>query len=232
MTKIAIEAKHVKNQPTSRARDQDQKQARKQTLMDAGWTLFMQHGQMPSVAQVVQAAGLAKGTFYIYFNTKEELFLELMNDAMGEFFLVLEDTVQRKDIDVTGYVDVFVSKFHKDHKLIKLGSLLAGVLEQNSEEEAVKKFKLMLIQRLKDAGELIHKRFPVLDEKRATRLILRGYSVLLGVAQIIPSSPAQARLMEDPALELLVLDFQEEARAILTALWTSAFITLPIPNVP
>ncbi len=212
----------MKCAPITRARDRDQKQARKKSLMDAGWTLFLQHGQMPSVSQVVQSAGLAKGTFYIYFNTKEELFLELMNDGLNEFFDVLRDTATRQEYTFDAYVNLFVSRFHKDHMLIKLGPLLAGVLEQNSEEEAVKKFKLGLVQRLAEASKLLHPRFPVIGEKQAARMILRSYAVLLGVAQIIPSSPTQQKLMEDPALEVLALDFEEEARAILRALWGSA----------
>lgn len=213
--------------PTIRARDGDQKLARKQTLMDAGWQLFLVHGQMPSVSQVVQAAGLAKGTFYIYFKTKEELFLELMSGALSEFFQELNESLSQTDIDLERYVDLFARKFHKDHMLIKLGALMAGVLEQNTEEDAVKKFKMNLVCQLKNAAHTLHQRFPVIEEKLAARMILRSYAVLLGVAQLIPSTPIQTRLMEDPALEVLALDYSEEAKAILRALWASALLITP-----
>lgn len=217
----------MRSSPIIRARDGDQKLARKQTLMDAGWQLFLESGQMPSVSQVVQAAGLAKGTFYIYFKTKEELFLELMSGALSEFFQELNQSLSQKEIDLEGYVDLFVRKFHKDHMLIKLGALMAGVLEQNTEEEAVKKFKMNLVCQLTNAAKLLHERFPVIDEKQAARMILRSYSVLLGVAQLIPSTPIQSRLLEDPALEVLALDFAEESKAILRALWASALLLSP-----
>lgn len=213
--------------PTIRARDGDQKLARKQTLMDAGWRLFLEQGQMPSVSQVVQAAGLAKGTFYIYFKTKEELFLELMAGALKEFFEELNESLTQKEIDLERYVDLFARKFHKDHMLIKLGALTAGVLEQNTEEEAVKKFKMNLVCQLQKAARLLHERFLVIDEKQAARMILRSYAVLLGVAQLIPSSPTQTRMMQDPALEILALDFSEEAKAILRSLWASALLMSP-----
>jgi len=68
-----------------RARDAEQKLLRKQSLLNAGWELFLAgDGQLPSVAQILARAGLAKGTFYIYFKTKEELFLELVTEAMDE----------------------------------------------------------------------------------------------------------------------------------------------------
>ncbi len=213
--------------PTIRARDGDQKLARKQTLMDAGWQLFLEQGQMPSVSQVVQAAGLAKGTFYIYFKTKEELFLELMAGALSEFFEELNDSLSQKEIDLESYVDSFARKFHKDHMLIKLGALMAGVLEQNTEAEAVKKFKMNLVCQLQKAAKSLHERFVVIDERQAARMILRSYAVLLGVAQLIPSTPVQTKLMEDPALEILALDFGEESKAILRGLWASALLLSP-----
>lgn len=217
----------MSSSPTIRARDGDQKLARKQTLMDAGWQLFLEHGQMPSVSQVVQAAGLAKGTFYIYFKTKEELFLELMSGALNEFFQELNNSLSRTEIDLESYVDLFVRKFHKDHMLIKLGALMAGVLEQNTEEETVKRFKMNLVEQLKNAARLLHERFTVIDEKLAARMILRSYATLLGVAQLIPSTPIQTRLLEDPALEVLAMDFAEESKAILRSLWASALLMSP-----
>lgn len=217
------------NAPVTRARDADQKLARKHSLMDAGWQLFMELGHMPSVSQVVQKAGLAKGTFYIYFNTKEELFLELMSDALSEFFEVLTQAFLLPQIDIEKYIDLFVSRFDKDHKLIKLGTLMAGVLEQNSEEDTIKKFKLDLVKRLELAGSIVRARFPQVSEPLAARLILRSYAAMQGIAQMIPASPAHAKWMEDPAFAYIALDFAAESKATLKALWSGTLLELGFP---
>ena len=103
---------------TLRARDEDQKLARKHTLMDAGWSLFRESdGNLPSVAQVVKKAGLAKGTFYLYFKTKEELFLVLLSDVFlspkGSIFFVkslwfISDNLRAIDDRVQGYIFIGV----------------------------------------------------------------------------------------------------------------------------
>ncbi|CBL44454.1 Transcriptional regulator [gamma proteobacterium HdN1] len=211
--------------PITRARDDDQKLARKQTLMDAGWHLFVKTGKMPSVSQVVHAAGLAKGTFYIYFKTKEDLFLELMSNALGEFFQELNDSLSNKDLELKNYVDLFVRKFHREHMVIKLGAFLAGVLEEKREEESVRNFRVTLVQQLQNAAHHLHERFPAIEEKKAVRLLLRSYAILLGVAQLIPSTPIlPSRIEEEPGLEALALDFAEESKAILRALLASTVL--------
>ena len=52
---------------------------RKQQLLDAAGGLFAAHGYSATrIADICQAAGVAKGLFYWYFPTKSELFAELV----------------------------------------------------------------------------------------------------------------------------------------------------------
>ncbi len=66
-------------------RDQ-QKEQRKTALIQAGMHLFEQQGfPATTVDQVTVAAGLAKGTFYNYFTTKEDLLVAGMQAAQGGY---------------------------------------------------------------------------------------------------------------------------------------------------
>jgi AcrR family transcriptional regulator len=57
----------------------DQGRERKHQLLDAAATLFATRGYGPTrVVDICQAAGVAKGLFYWYFDTKEALFAELV----------------------------------------------------------------------------------------------------------------------------------------------------------
>ena len=57
----------------------DQGKERKQQLLDAAATLFASRGYGPTrIADICEAAGVAKGLFYWYFETKESLFAELV----------------------------------------------------------------------------------------------------------------------------------------------------------
>ncbi len=54
-------------------RDHDRRVARRASLVDAAMALFSAKGvAATSVDDIVQAAGVAKGTFYLYFETKDD----------------------------------------------------------------------------------------------------------------------------------------------------------------
>ena len=54
-------------------------------LFSAAITMFQQKGyQMTRVSDIVSAAGVAQGTFYNYFRSKEVIFREICNDFMEQ----------------------------------------------------------------------------------------------------------------------------------------------------
>jgi AcrR family transcriptional regulator len=55
---------------------------RRQQLVDFAAARFAEGGYHPtSVAEIVQGIGVGKGVFYWYFDSKEELFLEILKEA-------------------------------------------------------------------------------------------------------------------------------------------------------
>lgn len=63
-------------------RHTDQGLERKQQLLDAAEALFSSRGYGPTrIADICEAAGVAKGLFYWYFETKESLFAELVRSV-------------------------------------------------------------------------------------------------------------------------------------------------------
>src|ERR1700694_5078590 len=74
----------------------EDKEERRQVLLDAVEELYLAHpGRMPNVAEVAEAAGLAKGTVYLYFPTKEEMLLALHERHVAGFFTALMKKVAR-----------------------------------------------------------------------------------------------------------------------------------------
>ncbi|PIE40669.1 MAG: hypothetical protein CSA49_07310 [Gammaproteobacteria bacterium] len=218
---------------TLRARDEGQKLARKHTLMDAGWSLFLESdGNLPSVAQVVKKAGLAKGTFYLYFKTKEELFLALLSDAVERFFDKIKDELSTPSINVDSLIDTFVKQISEDQALTRLGCIMSGVIEQNTEENVLLHFKLKMVQMLFDVGEMISvavenaikegKPYNHIDKGTAARLVLRSYAAFVGVAQM---APAPNNIGYDaPEFSPVKLDIQADTKAIMRALWQEAIL--------
>ena len=68
-----------------RARSQQDKGLRRTHLIAAATRLFADADfDAVTIARVAEAAGVAKGTAYIYFATKETLFLELVRAEMTQ----------------------------------------------------------------------------------------------------------------------------------------------------
>lgn len=207
-----------------RARDAEQKMQRKQTLLDAGWELFQTNdGQLPSVAQIVARAGLAKGTFYIYFKSKEELFLELVTNAMEELFGKLNSYLDQDNVSAAGCIDVFINAIDREAPIIQLGPMVTGVLEKNTAPEIILQFKRRLLTNLHQCGAKLGKCFPGLSAQKAARTLLRSYAVVLGIAQIQVPAHSNSPVWQDPELDDIRLNLQDDARPIIEMLWIKTF---------
>ena len=66
-----------------RARSAEQKALRRHAVLDAAETYFLEVGfEAFSMAQLAKKTGLVKGTLYLYFKTREELFLTLYEQSL------------------------------------------------------------------------------------------------------------------------------------------------------
>lgn len=63
-----------------------EKEKKRKTILQAARTVFAERGYDASTLDdIALRAGFAKGTIYLYFNSKEELFLSLMEEEIGRF---------------------------------------------------------------------------------------------------------------------------------------------------
>lgn len=59
---------------------------RKSEIMEVAWELFSAHGyEQASVNLIVERAGVAKGTFYHYFQSKEDILAAILENYMEQF---------------------------------------------------------------------------------------------------------------------------------------------------
>ena len=73
-----------------RAMGTEDKAERREAILDATERLFLKHpARMASVSEVAHAAGLGKGTVYLYFPSKEEMLLALHERHVAHFFTEL-----------------------------------------------------------------------------------------------------------------------------------------------
>jgi AcrR family transcriptional regulator len=171
------------------------KEARKQDILDAAARLFAEGGdQLPSAGSIAEAAGVAKGTVYLYFGTKEEIFALLLlegwsrvMDATGPS-LAEGDTAENA---VEGFLASFVAQLRQHPELMRLDAMGRAVLEGNMTTEALAAFKSDFHRRIEATGTMLEARL-ALPQGRGTQLLFRTHALTRGLWQSFGVSDARA----------------------------------------
>ncbi|MFN3429475.1 MAG: TetR/AcrR family transcriptional regulator [Candidatus Sericytochromatia bacterium] len=208
--------------PRGRARnDEDKLERRLAILAVAKEALASTPFQAIAMAQVAERVGLAKGTLYLYFATKEELFLALLEEELLDWF----DGFGRmlRELRVGAGPRVLAEAIRKSlesHPLLpRLLGILHAVLEQNVAPERVVAFKRLLAEETERAGAALERCAPYLGPGQGARLILRANALVIGLQQVASASPAVAEAIgRTPELALFEVNFAQELEETLAAL--------------
>jgi TetR/AcrR family transcriptional regulator len=197
------------------------KDARRDAILAAAMALFCKQPlESIAMSDLANAAGIAKGTLYLYFRTKEEIFLGVLTRQnerwLGEFaeFLQRGETPERA-------LDWIVDSLVARPELVHLAALLHAVLERNVPVETARQFKLGLDEGARAAAPLIARTFRLASDSEARRFLHWLQASVVGIHQLTPPTPAvRAVVAADPRLADFAIDFRDELRAMLGALVT------------
>ena len=170
-----------------RARSDRAKQKRKEKLLKTAWQLYKKNkGQMPTVLEIAATAGLSKGTVYLYFKTKEEIFLQLYVHQLHEWFQHVDTALKNHSGPLSArQLAVVMTQFVIENPLLlKMGSIARGVLEEKTDERIVIETKMQVANLLEDCGRQINKKFPHVDISAGARLDLHIYALISGMWQL------------------------------------------------
>lgn len=94
------------------ARFSDEEQERiRESLLDAGREYFSRYGlEKTTVAELADEAGIATGSFYSFFDSKERLYLAVLEAEAGDVYGQALDALQRPD-DPEAAVVAFMQSF-------------------------------------------------------------------------------------------------------------------------
>ncbi|ATH91798.1 TetR family transcriptional regulator [Bacillus glycinifermentans] len=132
-----------------------------QKIIDAGCRLFAQNGySATSVDEIMKEAGYSKATFYLYFKSKESLFLHIMNEQMEERFLISMKCFQKKTLRglLTG-IEYLIQKTNKEHTTALFLEFMANSHRYPEIEKKIallyerwREFFVLLIEQLQEEG--------------------------------------------------------------------------------
>src|SRR5882757_6965791 len=134
------------------------KKERFDALLSSGALLFAsQEFDDVSMAEIAKGAGLAKGTVYLYFETKEALFLQLLSDEMRAWFDNTAATLTGPVSEASEVVQIIASTLSGRPLLPRLLGLLHPILERNVDDETLFAFKSRLLELTTNAADLFER---------------------------------------------------------------------------
>ena len=91
-----------------------QPEERKAEIMDIAWSLFSSKGyEETSVNEIIENTGIAKGTFYYYFKSKEEILDAVIERNMDRQIEKLKTSLNEKDLNAIEKIKTIIVKNHE-----------------------------------------------------------------------------------------------------------------------
>lgn len=204
-----------------RAVQAEDKAARRAVIIHAAQSLLARDPEnFASVAEVAEEAGLAKGTVYLYFKTKEEMLMAIHAEQATRLFDAVEATIAAKGaaMTVADAADVFCG-FARDNPLfLQLAGKCHSSFERNIDPEFMYQFRLGVAARLAQIGPKIEQLFPQLAPGQGVELLNHTYAFGIGTWQLCDPSHDPEGLAR-PGLDVLRKDVHHVMHRGLIALW-------------
>lgn len=211
--------------PRSRTRAvlPEDKSERRAAILRAAVALLKEAPQGAfSVEALARKAGLAKGTVYLYFGTREEVLLAVHAERQQLMFDALEKALEGPKADIR-MVARTVTRFVRAHpEFLPLAANCRGMLETNIGPEAALAYKQCVGVRLAKIGARLETLFPILAKGQGVGLLMASYALMIGLWQISDPPACLAAAMERPDMRMFKVDLEKQLGAVLVNLWEGA----------
>lgn len=183
-----------------RARSEEQKALRRQAVLQAAEAYFLDVGyEAFSMAQLAKRAGLVKGTLYLYFKTREELFLTLYEKSLTRWSQVFISKLS-EPMSSEAYARTLHNTALADGTFVPLLIRLEHVIEHN-----------VSIPRLIESKRAFIQQVDVVAESTSKALMLslgqaKEVAKTMGVLLIGATRTDQGPLLDDEELPADVKD--------------------------
>lgn len=215
---------HLKLRPRRRAVAPQEKSERREAILRATELLLHANpGGAITVEDLARQAGLAKGTVYLYFRTREEVLLQVHLERLHGLFDELEAALQAPRVDAAYHAVRATLHYLRAHpEFLPLATNCRGMLEANASAQAALEYKLALGVRLSAIGARIEELYPSLARGDGMALLMNSYALMIGLWQVTDPPACLREAMQRPELSMFRIDFDKQLAAALLALWAGA----------
>lgn len=209
-----------------RARGAKEKEARRKAILDSAISLYKNKpGPLPTTAQIGKDAGVAKGTLYLYFRSKEEIFLAILEEYHLNWLKTFHKHGQFDESIMLTLLDTSCAFMEENPMFMQLACMSTSVIEQNVDSKILLTHKNAQAKATKAAAKSISAMIDSMPESEAAGLIVRTYALLLGLWQLSHPTDNIAKVLMSPSLQILKPEFSTSARHALQQLWQATIVS-------
>lgn len=201
------------------ARTAEQKRAKADAIADAALALQRElRFEEWTVQQVARRAGVAKGTVFLYYQSKEALGLAVAQRLLDDWFEELDARLEGAPTPFTpaSIAQLVARSLESRRPLLRTLSLVGPLLEHNAGRSAVEGFRRWLLERSVRTGRRLEAALPFLRPDEGLRLLLLVHALAIGFHALAEPSPVVEAVLAEPTLTPMRVDFR---RAVAEAVW-------------
>ncbi len=194
-----------------RARSHLQKTQRMSDILNSADTLFLESKTMSSVDAISKHCQLAKGTLYVYFTSREEIYLTLLGNKFNQLLAHIDKEIHNSEIITANVIGQIISQCTlSTNNFLDLSGVSLRLLQSQSSQQSVTEFQNSLQSSFSTTSDLLfHHCYRPVDIRSA---LIECFSLILGYWQLTPTQGENAKE-----------DFQLELQSALCRYWKDYF---------
>jgi AcrR family transcriptional regulator len=204
-----------------RARRTEDKLVRREAILAAALALWSERSFATlTMAEVAECCGLAKGTLYLYFATKEELLLALLERELSDWFAAIDGLLGSDDTswDTPRVTEVICATLAARVAFIRLLTIAPSILEYNISPARALAYKELTLRGAATTGALLERRLPFLAPGEGGQVLISLHALVIGLRQMADPGPVVAAVLARPEMAPLRVEFDQSLRTMLATL--------------
>jgi AcrR family transcriptional regulator len=210
------------------ALSEEERLSRRAALLDAALRLYRKQGTLPTVSNIAKAARIAKGAVYLWFQSKEEIFVTILEDAFLELIAGLSSIIESLDPRPEFAPDAFATQYVKllaeMPDVAPLSSVLNSTFRENLPIESFSRLDRNVGASLSKVGALLEQRFGCRMRGKGADLLLHTWTLTVGLWIMTDIPDEVKKVLDDPTLATFRRGFGTELKTAVEQLWRGAMI--------
>lgn len=181
-----------------RARKEEQRERRRQEILDAAWELFEQGGlEMVTFSTIGMKVSFTRQTIYTYYRSREEVLLDLLSRRMEEFYQDIRAMFPLgKPVSQREFCERLVDHLLANKKMLALFSLHI-MLENKARYENILSFKRTMYEAFPVFSMILRDQCPGVSEDGFCHFCLTIMVYISSLYPLIDQTPLQLKALEE-----------------------------------